>query len=123
MHAVEPDATVPVGAVVELPTIPEFAATHDPDIEPDYVNLPRGIEAVDLARTGENHDYINLGVAGMSPHVHVSDLMTASAILTLCAFSYCTFPNARRCSSLTLVLVLGLVRDFCLRPGLDSERE
>ena len=69
MHAIEPDATVAVGAAVELPKIEEFEATHDPDIEPDYVNVHvwRGIEAVEIARTGDNHDYINLEDAGTLP--------------------------------------------------------
>jgi len=46
----------------DLPEIPIFIASHDPDIEPDYVNLPRGIEAVELVASapGANQDYVNL---------------------------------------------------------------
>ena len=61
------DAKQTPGTQADLPDIQPFIATHDPDIEPDYVNLPTGIEAVDLVASSQNQDYVNLADTGTSP--------------------------------------------------------
>ena len=48
-----------VADAIDGPTIEHFEPTHDPDVEPDYVNLTHGIEAVELAADAGT-DYINL---------------------------------------------------------------
>jgi hypothetical protein len=54
----------PTGAVtdddVEAPPIEAFHATHNPEDCPDYINLPKGIEAIELAKDAGCADYANL---------------------------------------------------------------
>jgi hypothetical protein len=53
--------SVAAGGDVELPPIEGFRTTHNPDDSPDYINLPRGIEAIELAGDSGTNDYVNLG--------------------------------------------------------------
>eukprot|EP00039_Didymoeca_costata_P001974 m.56678 g.56678 ORF g.56678 m.56678 type:complete len:364 (+) comp11052_c0_seq2:370-1461(+) len=41
--------------------IEAFIGSHNPEVKPDYINLPRGIEAIELAKESDNPDYVNLG--------------------------------------------------------------
>lgn len=45
--------------------IEAFIGSHNPEVKPDYINLPRGIEAIELAKESDNPDYVNLGSIGV----------------------------------------------------------
>jgi len=71
------DAVAAAPAEQELPPIECFRTTHDPDELPDYINLPRGIEAVELAKDSGLSDYVNLAetVAENEAYLEQNDIM------------------------------------------------